>query len=48
MSPYLRTVKVAPGRRIMRGDRVEIVVDARDEVRTYEVVASRNGCPGRL
>jgi hypothetical protein len=27
----------------MRGDRVEIVVDAGDEVRTYEVVASRNG-----
>jgi hypothetical protein len=27
----------------MRGDRVEIVIDAGDEVRTYEVVASRNG-----
>ncbi len=28
---------------IVRGDRVEIVIDAGDEVRTYEVVASRNG-----
>jgi len=27
----------------VRGDRVEIVIDAGDEVRTYEVVASRNG-----
>jgi len=27
----------------MRGDRVEIVVDAGNEVRTYEVVATRNG-----
>jgi hypothetical protein len=27
----------------MRGDRVEIVIDAGDEVRTYEVTASRNG-----
>lgn len=27
----------------MRGDRVEIVVDAGNEVRTYEIVASRNG-----
>ena len=27
----------------MRGDRVEIVIDAGDEVRTYEIVASRNG-----
>jgi hypothetical protein len=27
----------------MRGDRVEIVVDAGKEVRTYEVVATRNG-----
>jgi hypothetical protein len=27
----------------MRGDRVEIVIDAGDEVRTYEVVATRNG-----
>ena len=27
----------------MRGDRVEIVVDAGGEVRTYEIVASRNG-----
>ena len=27
----------------MRGDRVEIVIDAGDEVRTYDVVASRNG-----
>ena len=29
--------------RDMRGDRVEIVIDAGDETRTYEVVASRNG-----
>lgn len=27
----------------MRGDRVEIVVDAGREVRTYDIVASRNG-----
>ena len=27
----------------MRGDRVEIVVDAGNEVRTYEVVATKNG-----
>jgi hypothetical protein len=27
----------------MRGDRVEIVIDAGDEVRTYQVVATRNG-----
>lgn len=27
----------------MRGDRVEIVIDAGREVRTYEIVASRNG-----
>jgi hypothetical protein len=27
----------------VRGDRVEIVIDAGDEARTYEVVASRNG-----
>jgi hypothetical protein len=27
----------------VRGDRVEIVVDAGAEVRTYEIVASRNG-----
>lgn len=27
----------------MRGDRVEIVIDAGGEVRTYEIVASRNG-----
>ena len=27
----------------MRGDRVEIVIDAGDEIKTYEVVASRNG-----
>ena len=27
----------------MRGDRVEIVIDAGGEIRTYEVVASRNG-----
>jgi hypothetical protein len=26
-----------------RGDRVEIVIDAGDEVRTYEVAATRNG-----
>ena len=29
--------------RSMRGDRVEIVVDAGNEVRTYEIVATRNG-----
>jgi hypothetical protein len=27
----------------VRGDRVEIVIDAGGEVRTYDVVASRNG-----
>ncbi len=27
----------------MRGDRVEIVIDAGDDVRTYEVAATRNG-----
>jgi hypothetical protein len=27
----------------VRGDRVEIVIDAGDEVRTYEVTATRNG-----
>jgi hypothetical protein len=27
----------------VRGDRVEIVIDAGTEVRTYEVVATRNG-----
>jgi hypothetical protein len=27
----------------VRGDRVEIVIDAGGEVRTYEIVASRNG-----
>ena len=27
----------------MRGDRVEIVIDAGGDVRTYEVVATRNG-----
>jgi hypothetical protein len=27
----------------MRGDGVEIVIDAGDEVRTYEVAATRNG-----
>ncbi|HEY7043470.1 MAG TPA: hypothetical protein VH419_07370 [Nocardioidaceae bacterium] len=27
----------------MRGDRVEIVIDAGNEVRTYQVVATRNG-----
>jgi len=27
----------------MRGDRVEIVIDAGGEVRTYEVTATRNG-----
>jgi hypothetical protein len=27
----------------VRGDRVEIVIDAGDEVRSYEIVATRNG-----
>ena len=27
----------------VRGDRVEIVIDAGDDVRSYEIVASRNG-----
>ena len=27
----------------MRGDRVEVVIDAGGEVRSYEIVASRNG-----
>ena len=27
----------------MRGDRVEIVIDAGGEVRTYDIVATRNG-----
>ena len=30
------------GRRV-RGDRVEIVIDAGGEIRTYEMVATRNG-----
>jgi len=30
-------------RESVRGDRVEIVIDAGQEVRTYEVVATRNG-----
>lgn len=29
--------------RVVRGDRVEIVIDAGGEIRTYEVVATRNG-----
>src|SRR3954471_20370507 len=29
--------------RHVRGDRVEIVIDAGGEIRTYEVVATRNG-----
>ncbi len=29
--------------RSLRGDRVEIVIDAGRDVRTYEVVATRNG-----
>ena len=33
-----------PGYRVrVRGDRVEVVIDAGDEVRTYEIVATRNG-----
>jgi hypothetical protein len=28
---------------LVRGDRVEIVIDAGDKVRTYEVLATRNG-----
>jgi hypothetical protein len=28
---------------VVRGDRVEIVIDAGGEVRTYDVVATRNG-----
>lgn len=27
----------------MKGDRVEIVIDAGDDTRTYEVIATRNG-----
>ena len=27
----------------MRGDRVEVVIDAGGEVRTYDIVATRNG-----
>ena len=27
----------------MRGDRVEIVIDAGNEIRTYDIVATRNG-----
>jgi hypothetical protein len=27
----------------MRGDRVEVVIDAGGEVRTYDILASRNG-----
>jgi hypothetical protein len=30
-------------RELMRGDRVEIVIDAGGEVRTYDIVATRNG-----
>ena len=40
----------SPGRRFpaaylgaVRGDRVEIVIDAGGEVRTYDIVATRNG-----
>lgn len=29
--------------RTVRGDRVEIVIDAGNDVRTYEMVATRNG-----
>jgi hypothetical protein len=32
----------------MRGDRVEIVIDAGDEVRTYEVAATRAGRRGEI
>src|SRR3954447_21442637 len=35
--------RVARYRGRVRGDRVEIVIDAGGEVRTYNVVASRNG-----
>src|SRR4051812_11137933 len=35
--------RVARYRGRVRGDRVEIVIDAGGEVRTYEVVATRNG-----
>jgi hypothetical protein len=28
---------------VVRGDRVEIVIDAGNEVRTYDIVATRNG-----
>ena len=38
-----RTVGAAQYLDGVRGDRVEIVIDAGDEVRTYEIVASRNG-----
>lgn len=38
------TIAVSPGVDLpMRGDRVEIVVDAGGESRTYEIVATRNG-----
>src|SRR3954449_8042636 len=35
--------RVARYRGRVRGDRVEIVIDAGQEVRTYEVAATRNG-----
>lgn len=40
-----RRRRIRPGRYCLtvRGDRVEIVIDAGDDVRTYEVVATRNG-----
>ncbi len=36
-------VVCAEYRELVRGDRVEIVIDAGGEVRTYDIVATRNG-----
>jgi hypothetical protein len=40
---YGAGVGPSPYAQDMRGDRVEIVVDAGNEVRTYDIVATRNG-----
>jgi hypothetical protein len=40
----MAALDASPGyRELVRGDRVEIVIDAGGEIRTYEVVATRNG-----
>jgi hypothetical protein len=39
----LREVMISGTVRLMKGDRVEIVIDAGGTTRTYEVTATRNG-----